>query len=126
VSAAQGYGRGYFGENQLQTKIKKKRRWWPFFLLVGVGAAAVYVLWPRRQLDYSQPIPNTYPPPSQLPPPDLNQYAQARGVPSLRSYEDAVVGQAQELRAAGARVDLGPHLQYLEARLLPAGPTGQK
>lgn len=117
--SAQGYGRGYFGENQLQTKVKRKRRWWPLFLVVGVGAAAVYMLWPRRQMqvDYSQPPV----PPSQLPP-DLNQYAQARGFPSLRSYEDAVVGQAQELRAAGARVDLGPHLQYLEARLLPAGP----
>ena len=42
-----GYGRGYYGEAQLQTTKSKPRSWFTIVAVVGLGAATVWLLWPR-------------------------------------------------------------------------------
>jgi hypothetical protein len=182
-----GYGRGYYGENQL---AKPQRRggsgWIKIALVVGVGAV-VWLMWPRKAAvgtglgyDPKQPPlpppptpggqiaapmappavqaqalpPATYAMPAQpaLPPPatyatpappssyppnvpvllpplagtpesrhaqQIDQQAQARGYPSSKDYEDAVVASARQLKDTGAKVVLAPHLAHLAARLEP-------
>lgn len=47
----------------------------------------------------------------------LDQVAEARGYPSQKAYEDAVVASARQLQDAGAKVAFAPHLQHLTPRL---------
>ncbi len=47
-----GYGRGYYGENQLANGPPRRRRnWFKIVAVLGVGAAAVWLLWPRSTPD---------------------------------------------------------------------------
>jgi len=121
-----GYGRGYYGEGQLAPRRSGGGGWFKVVAVVGVGAAVVWLLWPRSKaspalaLHEPPPAPPAAPP---LPAPaagseGLDQVARSRGFASTKEYEDAVLEDARELRAAGAKVDLGPHLQHLESRLL--------
>lgn len=115
-----GYGRGYYGEGQLAPRRSGGGGWFKVVAVVGVGAVVVWLLWPRSK---SAPVTASYAaPPPQLPPAQLSgesldHVARSRGFESTREYEDAVLADARELRAAGAKVELGPQLQHLESRL---------
>lgn len=153
-----GYGRGYYGDEQLAKPPRRKGSGWvKIALVVGVGAV-VWFMWPRRAS--VQPWPVTSPPPptpplpealpvqtlpatfqpqmqqppqpqlalpqAQAPLPPLQiatapmqatQFAQSRGYPSTKEYEDAVVASARQLKDSGAQVMLAPHLAHLASRL---------
>lgn len=130
-----GYGRGYYGDDQLSRRIDPNRGgggWFKFALVAGLGV----VIWKMLpivgpKLGFGQHK-DTLPPPAPSPqtsstPPyvELEQMARSRGFSTIKDYEDAVLEDAKELRAAGAKVDLGPHLQHLESRLsgLGGAPT---
>lgn len=117
-----GYGRGYYGNEQLdQPKRSSGGGWFKIAAAVAIGTAA-WFLWPKKSqalLTLQQHAPPQPPPP---PPQDfelaqLEQSALARGYPSLKTYEDSVIASARELKAAGSKVELAPHLRYLEARV---------
>jgi hypothetical protein len=42
-----GYGRGYYGGGQLARAPRRKRSWFTIVAVLGVGATAVWLLWPR-------------------------------------------------------------------------------
>jgi hypothetical protein len=151
-----GYGRGYYGDEQLAKPPKRKGfPWVKIALVVGVGAV-VWFMWPRRPS--VQPWPVTSPPPPTPPPPEslpvqalpaafqpqmqqlpqpalpqaqalsaplqiaaaptqATQFAQSRGYPSTKEYEDAVVASARQLKDSGAQIVLAPHLAHLTPRL---------
>jgi hypothetical protein len=156
-----GYGRGYYGDEQLAKPPKRKGfPWVKIALVVGVGAV-VWFMWPRRpsvqpwpNMDPQQPPPPNPPQPlmpaqsigwaqaqpSQppLPAPQMQpspqmtlppapthaplpahatQFAQSRGYPSTKEYEDAVVASARQLKDSGAQIVLAPHLAHLTPRL---------
>ena len=43
-----GYGRGYYGSGQLAQDAPRKKSWFKIVAVLGVGAAAVWFLWPRK------------------------------------------------------------------------------
>jgi hypothetical protein len=115
-----GYGRGYYGGDQLQPSRRSRGGWVKLALVVGVGA----VIW--RMLPgggtKSEPGPGRggeEPPPAPPSAPDegLDQLARSRGFSSTNAYEDSVIANARELRASGAKVVLAPQLAHLESRL---------
>jgi hypothetical protein len=128
-----GYGRGYYGENQMAPKQPPKRGGWiKYAVIVGVGAV-VWYMWPRKpaydptigfgpfggeppQPPQPQPHPNWQPPQPAWQPqiaPSAPIYA------SPQAYEDDVVATARKLQQTGTKVLLAPHLQHLTARLEP-------
>jgi hypothetical protein len=134
-----GYGRGYYGAEQLDPRAQRPRTsgWVKVALVVGVGAV-VWLLWPRSKIHEPAvrdgDVPTPPPPPPALPEgppqvaapatallsatsPRLDQAALARGYPSQEAYEDAVVASARQLQRDGATVTLAPHLQHLAPRL---------
>jgi hypothetical protein len=111
-----GYGRGFYGSEQLEQK-RSSSGWFKIAAVVGIGAAA-WFLWPRLRgarntVTLEQPPQLPHVPYDQA----LEQFARSRGFASTRTYEDAVVASARDLRAAGAVIDLGPYLQHLKTRL---------
>ncbi len=126
-----GYGRGYYGEAQIAIapprSAPRGRGWFTIAAVVGLGAAVAWVVWPRDK-GAPEPLPPPAPPPpvpSPVPPPPPQGETLAPvphpyppGFPSMQAYEDAVVASARELRAAGAKVELAPHLQHLEPRVV--------
>lgn len=44
-----GYGRGYYGSGQLEQSEPKKRSWFTVVAVLGVGAAAVWLFYPRKK-----------------------------------------------------------------------------
>ena len=60
-----GYGRGYYGENQL-ARPPRGNGWIKFALVAGVGAVAVWLMWPRRGEPQARPSNDV--PPAPLPP----------------------------------------------------------
>jgi len=131
-----GYGRGYYGNDQIATAIAPRRRsggggrgWLTATIVVGLGAA-IWFLWPRRddlppKLESAMtPTPPPSPPSperSDLPPStyaeEIDRLARARGFSSTQMFEDSVIATARELQASGAKIDLGPHLAHLASRL---------
>jgi hypothetical protein len=108
-----GHGRGYYGGSQLdRPRRRSSSGWFKIAAVVGLGAVIWFML-PRGGSKHEE-LPS---PPS--PPPDegLEQLARSRGFSSSKMYEDSVIANARELKAAGAKVELGPHLQHLEDRL---------
>jgi hypothetical protein len=64
-----GYGRGYYGENQLANRPPRRRRnWFKIVAVLGVGAAAVWLLWPRSPTYDPYGGEEPKPPPPPLPP----------------------------------------------------------
>lgn len=65
-----GYGRGYYGEGQLAPSAppRRQRSWFTIVTVLGVGAAAVWLLWPRStpELKYGGKEPEPPTPPSPL------------------------------------------------------------
>jgi len=70
-----GYGRGYYGTNQLAPSAPRRgTSWFTVIAVVGLGAAVVWLLWPRDTLP-DQPLPGgggkereaSQPPPPALP-----------------------------------------------------------
>jgi hypothetical protein len=158
-----GYGRGYYGDNQL-AKVPPRRgsAWFKIALVVGAGAVAWFI-WRRRearkaqlaefglvggevklptfpspewqfvqpqfvQPQFVQPQLVPAPLPASSAPPVLTepqahhaqvaqQLVQARGYPSMKEYEDAIVASARQLQDSGAKVVLAPHLAHLATRL---------
>jgi hypothetical protein len=108
---SEGYGRGYYGNAQLNRPPSSGRGWWIAIAAVGVGAAA-WFFWPRKPaiaITVQQPFaPNED---------ELTRLARARGYSSVSAFEDAVIATARELRKSGAKVELAPPLQHLESRL---------
>jgi hypothetical protein len=138
-----GYGRGYYGDAQLDTsKPRSGRSWFTIVAVVGLGAATVWLLWPRspaydpsiggrgRHPDPSPPQPPPSPPPQlvAIPPPSgalqkqLQEDALARGFATVEAYEDSVIASVKGLQDAGANVVLAPNLQHLTPRLA-SGPA---
>ena len=144
-----GYGRGYYGTNQLARAPRRRGGGWvKLALVVGVGAV-IWFMWPRRAApqpepgsgDEPKPPPPPTPPPPEgqisqpsvfaLPPAfpatavpqvqhaQITQFAQSRGYPSTKEYEDAVVASARQLQDSGAKVMLAPHLAHLSSRIQP-------
>jgi hypothetical protein len=143
-----GYGRGYYGVGQLAPKRPPPRGgggWIKFAVVVGVGAV-VWYMWPRSSKltpgfgggEPKPPGPPALPPSppdwqfkpldqggqlatsvASVTPDSLDQSAEARGYPTQKAYEDAVVESARQLQDAGAKVSFAPHLQHLAPRLLP-------
>ena len=144
--SAAGYGRGYYGAGQLARSPRRKRSWFTIVAVLGVGAAVVWFLWPRKvppdfgpigkEPERSQPLPQ----PSQSSPlvvinttgtasvplatgaigaflKQVEDDARSRGYLSIKDYEDSVVATAKQLQATGAKVVLAPHLQHLAPRI---------
>ena len=44
-----GYGRGYYGSGQLEQRAPKKRSWFPVVAVLGLGATAVWLFYPRKK-----------------------------------------------------------------------------
>ena len=142
-----GYGRGYYGGGQLAQSAPRRRSWFTIVAVLGVGAAVVWLLWPRKIAhDYEtskEPALPTPPPPPQLNATNttgmtsdpvaigttsvpfatgaflkqLEDDARSRGFLSVKDYEDSVIASAKQLQAAGAQVVLAPHLQHLAPQL---------
>ena len=140
-----GYGRGYYGEQQL-ARAPKKRNWFTLVAVLGVGAAVVWLLWPRKT---TYDLPTTSREPERLAPSpspstsplvvinttngspaasaplvatgaflkQVEDDARARGFMSVKDYENSVIATAKQLQATGAKVMLAPHLQHLESQL---------
>lgn len=142
-----GYGRGYYGAEQL-ARAPRKRSWLIPVAVLGVGATVVWLLWPRKgapdfgpinkePLTQSQPqtqsaplvVINTTATPSSVPVTpvatsatgaflkQLEDDARAHGFIAVKDYEDSVVATAKQLQGTGARVVLAPHLQHLAPQL---------
>lgn len=140
-----GHGRGYYGIGQLAKSPPRRRSWFTTVAVLGVGAAAVWLLWPRKApTDFGsvgkepeRPQPQPQPVPPQSSPlvvinttgtasvpvatgaflKQLEDDARARGYLSIKDYEDSVVATAKQLQATGAKVVLAPHLQHLAPQL---------
>ena len=142
-----GYGRGYYGDGQLaHSAPRRKKNWFTTMAVLGVGATAVWLLWPRKTAydlvpggrAPERPMPSassplvvintTSAPPAPsapLAPPapfgallkQLEDDARAHGFISVKNYEDSVVATAKQLQATGAKVILAPHLQHLAPQL---------
>ena len=135
-----GYGRGYYGASQLARSAPRRRNWFAVVAVLGVGAAGVWLLWPRKVASEFIPV-GKEPAQLPLPPPQLGAIdttgsalvtgavgaflkqledeARARGFTSVKDYEDSVIASAKQLQAAGAKVVLAPHLQHLAPQLAP-------
>jgi hypothetical protein len=145
-----GYGRGYYGADQLAKPPRRGNGWIKLAVVAGVGAV-VWLMWPRaaqgepsRDGDVpqlpppqpqsvvppaptiaaspAQPPPLALAPPAPLALPDQQhaaQFAQSRGYPTSKDYEDAVVASARQLQDSGAKVVMAPHLAHLTSRLTP-------
>jgi hypothetical protein len=130
-----GYGRGYYGADQLARSPRRRgSAWVKIALVVGVGAV-IWLVWPRKRAATpllptgDGPSPPPPAPPStesSIPPPPGARHLQADPppqlapspeVPSTIAYEDAVVASAKQLQDAGAKVVLAPHLAHLTPRL---------
>jgi len=62
-----GYGRGYYGAGQL-ARAPRKRSWFTIVAVLGVGAAVVWLLWPRKAAyDLSGSKEPEHPTPSPMP-----------------------------------------------------------
>ena len=142
-----GYGRGYYGSEQL-AKPPKKRSWFTWVAVLGAGAGVVWLLWPKKSPYASMPgfkdfdrtpaptaatngtplvvINNTSAAPTAAPAPmgafmkQLEEDARAHGFTDVKNYEDSVVATAKELQTTGAKVILAPHLQHLASQLGPS------
>ena len=134
-----GYGRGYYGDGQLAHGPQRKRSWFTIAAVLGVGATAAWLLWPRkvhpifipvdkeptRPMSSASPLVviNTTSAPLATPAPfggllkQLEDDARAGGFLSVKDYEDSVVATAKQLQATGAKVILAPHLQHLASQL---------
>ena len=139
-----GYGRGYYGTSQLAKSAPRRRSWFTVVAVLGVGAAVVWLLWPRRAAYDLRPVSKEPEASAPLPSPptpqsiaidttgsalvtgatgaflkQLEDDARSRGFMSVKDYEDSVVKTAKELQAAGTKVMLAPHLQHLAPQLAP-------
>ena len=110
-----GYGRGYFGSEQLDRARQERSGvgWFKVLAAAGLGAA-VWFFWPRKG-DGTPSTAET--PPAPLSDETLGHVARARGFSSAKAYEDALIASAQELRATDAKVEFPPYFQYLEKRV---------
>jgi hypothetical protein len=127
-----GYGRGHYGDEQLEPK--KPRRWGKLLLIAGAGAGAWYLWkrWSRPQPQFVQTAaleqPHVEQPQRALEQPqvsraeppqlDLESIARSHGFSTIKDYEDSVVLNAKALKKSGAQVELASHLGHLKPRLV--------
>ena len=45
-----GYGRGYYGVGQLVQEAPRRKSWFTVVAVIGVGAAVVWLMWPRKRV----------------------------------------------------------------------------
>jgi hypothetical protein len=102
-----GYGRGHYGSERLDRRPSAGRSWLKVAAVVGVAGTLAWLWWPWKTA-----VPILVEPSRQgiLP-------TDALGSTSTQAYEDAVVATARDLRAAGATIELPPHLQHLMPRV---------
>lgn len=106
-------GRGVYGNPAPLPARQPGGGWIKVAAVVGLGAAIWFWAIPAIGSKSKQS-----PPPSHEPPPaphPLDAVALSRGFPSRAAYEDAMLAMKRELEAAGAKVELAPHLAHLEA-----------
>jgi hypothetical protein len=118
-----GYGRGFYGSEQLarpRTGGGANKGWFKIAAVAGLGAAIYWWVLPAIRPKPKQvtapyasppPVEASYSPPhaSSLHDEDLERHARSRGFPSAKAYADAMIAMVDELRAAGAKVELAPH-----------------
>lgn len=92
--------------------------WIKVAAVVGLGAAIWFYVIPAIGSKSKHVPPSPHEPPAP-PPHPLDEAARSRGFSSTAAYEDAMIAMKRELEAAGSRVELAPHLAYLESRPLP-------
>lgn len=110
-----GYGRGYFGNEQMDRQPKRAGvGWFKVLAATGLGVAAWY-FWPRK--GESPSAASEAVPTAALNDDTLMHVARARGFASAKAYEDALIASAKELRATDAKVEFSPHFQYLDKRV---------
>jgi hypothetical protein len=122
-----GYGRGYYGEGQLAQEPRRKKSWFTVVVVLGVGAAAVWWLWPRNKAlpDFSPMPDRPLPPgtnelPMQLAQPSASQFVQPAPA-QLGQPASAQLGQpASAQLGQPASAQLG---QPASAQLALAAPT---
>jgi hypothetical protein len=106
-----GYGRGYYGEAQLAKEPPRRKRWFTVVAVLGVGAAVVWLWWPRKTVPGYVPI--SYEPAPTHAPPNPATYAQ---------YTPAQLPPVQFAPVQFAPAQLAPAPAPLA--LPPAPPTG--
>ncbi len=79
-----GYGRGYYGEGQLAQEPRRKKSWFTVVVVLGVGAAAVWWLWPRNKA-----LPDFSPMPERPLPPDTNDMPMQLAQPAASQFTQA-------------------------------------
>lgn len=109
--------RGYYGNPAPLPARRSGGGWIKVAAVVGLGAAIWFYVIPAIGSKAKQ-APSPHEPPSPPPPPPhpLDEAARSRGFSSTAAYEDAMIAMKRELEAAGAKVELAPHLTYLESR----------
>jgi hypothetical protein len=110
-----GYGRGYYGGEQLDRQ--RSGTGWLKLAAVVVGGAAIWYWWPRKRVvlvPMDTLSASTATPPSAT---ELEQIARSRGFSSVKDYEDSVLATTRDLKLTGAKIELPPHLQYLMPRV---------
>lgn len=119
-----GYGRGYYGSEQLAPPRRQSNSGWLTVAVVaGLGAVIWWWVLPAVGPKAKHAV---TPAPSPVVPltshdDEISRQARERGFASAREYEDAVALMARDLRSTGAKVEMAPHLAHLEPR---AGGTG--
>jgi hypothetical protein len=125
-----GYGRGHYGDEQLAPR-REGGGWFKVAVVVGLGVVAwkwvlPSVFGPKTPQQPQMPMQQQQQQFQQQQQPllrepsadeDLAELARLRGFASVQAFEDAVVANARELKASGARVELAPFLQHLEPRV---------
>lgn len=76
-----GYGRGYYGEGQLAQEPRRKKSWFTVVVVLGVGAAAVWFLWPRNK-----GVPDFSPMPDRPLPPGTNELPMQLAQPAASQF----------------------------------------
>jgi hypothetical protein len=107
--------RGYYGNPAPLPARRSGGGWIKVAAVVGLGAAIWLYVIPAIGSKSKQAPPHE-PPPPPAPPHPLDEAARSRGFSSTAAYEDAMIAMKRELEAAGAKVELAPHLTYLESR----------
>ena len=106
-----GYGRGYYGEQQLARAPRRRGSGWvKFALVVGVGTV-IWLMWPRsKPFDpkYGGYDPKALPPP--MPPSPEGQLAQTSGFPPPQALPAPVAPPVQHAQFAA----VAPPVQHAQ------------
>lgn len=101
-----GYGRGYYGEEQLARAPRRRGGWIKYALVVGVGAV-IWFMWPRsKPFDPRRVDPKLPPPP--MPPSPEGQFAQTSGFAPSQPLPAPISPPVQQAQFAAPASALAP------------------